>query len=82
MKMFLGAPIELDAPDFSLPGLSVLFKLFVLLSILALGALFWGGAIWLGLQYEALLTSPLAIYVEGIDPVQPYYHLGWGRESL
>ena len=82
MKMFLGAPIELDPPDFSLPGLSALSKLFVLFSILVLGALFWGSVIWLGLNIDALLTSSPAPYVEGIDPVQPYFHLGWGRESI
>ena len=81
MRMFLGAPIELEPPDISLPGLSVLVKLFVLVSILMLGALFWGGLAWLGLNFDSILTGSPAAYMEAIDPVQSYYYLGWDRQG-
>ncbi|MDJ0958504.1 MAG: hypothetical protein QNI91_16680 [Arenicellales bacterium] len=82
MRMFLGAPIELDPPDISLPGLSVLIKLFVLVSILALGALFWGGLAWLGLNIDSILTGSPTAYMEAIDPVRSYYYLGWGKQGI
>lgn len=82
MKMFLGAPIELDPPQIALPVLSLLTKFLLLSTILVLGALFWGGVAWLGLNIDSILTASPASYMEAIDPVQSYYYFGWERQGI
>lgn len=78
MNMFYDAPIELHLPALSLSKLLALPKLFVLLSILVLGVVFWSGFAWTAAQVGSLVSTDIASYVEGIDPVLPhYYFAGW-----
>ena len=74
MKMFFGAPFELHPPTLSLSKLLALPKLFVLLSVLVLGVVFWTGFAWTAVQVGSFLSDDTASYVEGIDPVLPYYY--------
>ena len=82
MKMFLGAPFELHLPTLSLSKLLALPKLFILLSILVLGVVFWSGFAWTVTHVGFLISDDPASYVEGIDPVLPYYYLASWEEKL
>lgn len=80
MKMFLGAPIELDPPLVSskwLLGLAGRFLIFT--AILLIAVVFWGAVAWCVEQVPAIIASYQAVYVEGMDPVLPEYYAGWGR---
>ena len=78
MKMFPGAPISLF-PIIPLPNISAIPKLFVLLTILVLGVVFWYSFAWMGTQMTFQVASYNAIFIEGIDPVLPEYYSGFGR---
>ena len=80
MKMFLGAPIELEPPALSHERvIAFVGRLFVLAGILFIAAVFWGALTWFAEQIPLVIASYQAVYVEGIDPVLPEYYSGWGR---
>lgn len=80
MKMFLGAPIELDPPLLSAQRVMAFAgKFLVLMAVLLIAAGFWGAVAWLVDQIPVIIASYQAVYIEGIDPVLPEHYTGWGR---
>lgn len=79
MKMFPGVPATLFPSYISLSQVSAVPKLFVLLTILVLGVVFWYCIAWMGTQVTSQVASYNAVFVEGMDPVPPEYYSGFGR---
>lgn len=80
MKMFLGAPIELEPPALSFERLMAFAgRLAVLVGVLFVAAAFWGTMAWVVDQIPMVIASYQAVYIEGMDPVLPEYYSGWGR---
>ena len=80
MKMFLGAPIELEPPALSYKrAMALVGRLLVIAGVLLIATVFWGAMAWLTDQIPLVIASYQAVYVEGMDPVLPEYYSGWGR---
>ena len=79
VKMFADPPAGFIPHVNSIHYFSTVPKMFVLLAILVLGAVFWYGIASVGDQLTFQVTGYNAAFVEGIDPVLPEYYNGFGR---